>query len=287
MTRYQRLAYRLRWGLLAMALLCMAGGALFLINILWPEWNMIPYGDPASGIGLQGVMGWQTDDRPTYALVVAGYLGLFFFAQWLFLAPCRNWAVRLNETGRPMKRAVIVAALVAALLSIALIATLLELPDWWGGVVTKGNAPRFDDLRYWPPLLALAIAWLIWTAIFFTYWRHGDRYTQLTRMIRGLLAGSMAECLIIAPAHAWVAHERDCYCARGTYTGLVLGVTALLWCFGPAVILLFMRERYRLAQLTPRCAQCGYDLRGTVAADRSQCPECGAALPDTVKASSS
>jgi ribosomal protein S27AE len=50
----------------------------------------------------------------------------------------------------------------------------------------------------------------------------------------------------------------------------------LIWCFGPGVVLLFHRERYRRMKFHEQlCLSCGYDLRGTVAAGRTSCPECG------------
>ena len=120
--------------------------------------------------------------------------------------------------------------------------------------------------------------WAIWAAVFFVYWRSGDRYTQWTRIIRALVAGSFLELFVATGVYVWNPHKEECYCARGSYTGLVFGGTVLLWAFGPGIILLFLRERYRRQKLNPHCHQCGYDLRGTIAAGRTQCPECGAAV---------
>ena len=132
----------------------------------------------------------------------------------------------------------------------------------------------------WATMLAL---WVIWSIVFFIYWRQGDRYTQMGRMIRGLLAGSFLETFVATGVQVWNPNQEDCYCARGSYTGVVFGLAVLLWCFGPGIVLLFMREHYRRAQLTgahPVCLDCGYDLRGTIEANRSTCPECGATVND-------
>ena len=95
-------------------------------------------------------------------------------------------------------------------------------------------------------------------------------------MIRALIAGSILEVFIAVPVHVWaVNRQQDCYCCRGTYTTLVLAGTMLLWAFGPGIVLLYWREKYRRERLLPTCDQCGYDLRGTVAAGRDECPECG------------
>ena len=85
--------------------------------------------------------------------------------------------------------------------------------------------------------------------MFFVYWRQGDRATQMGKMIRGLIAGSLLETFIAIGVYAWNPHREECYCARGSYTGLVFGATVLLWCFGPGVVLLFLRERERRDRL--------------------------------------
>ena len=78
-----------------------------------------------------------------------------------------------------------------------------------------------------------------------------DRYTAMRRLFRGLLAGTVLELLVSAPAHAAIIHARgdDCYCERGTWTGMAFGCTAALWLFGPGAFLLFLREKRRRALL--------------------------------------
>ncbi len=50
----------------------------------------------------------------------------------------------------------------------------------------------------------------------------------------------------------------------------------LLWVLGITI-----RRRRQVGQV--RCSACGYDLRGTLAAGRTECPECGAAVGDGAK----
>ena len=93
-----------------------------------------------------------------------------------------------------------------------------------------------------------------------------------------MIVGSVLEVFIAVPVHVWAARQRECYCCRGTYTTLVLAGTVLLWAFGPGIILLYWREKYRRQRMLPTCIECGYDLRGTISAGRSECPECGAGI---------
>jgi hypothetical protein len=272
MTRAQRTAYRLRWLLLVAGLFGLAAG-------VW--WLLAPIiGQPGDfePMGLLGVMGFSTGSEWLYGCVVAGYLGVFFLTQWLFLRPRRGFAFGLTATGRPMRKSVFIAALVASLLSLGFLATLLEVPNWWTWIILRepvrsGNGPQ---PRVWPGVLALLVAWSLWAWVFWVYWRQGDRYTQVGRMVRGLVAGSVLELFVAAAVQAFTYKRDDCYCCRGSYTGLVFGGTVLLWAFGPGVVLLFQRQKVRQHRLVPICQQCGYNLTGVASAT---CPECGEPIP--------
>jgi hypothetical protein len=67
------------------------------------------------------------------------------------------------------------------------------------------------------------------------------------RVIRGLIAGSVLELFVAVPIYA--TRQDECYCARGSYAGLVFGTTVLLWAFGPGVFLLFVKEKHRREKL--------------------------------------
>ena len=55
---------------------------------------------------------------------------------------------------------------------------------------------------------------------------------------------------------------------------LILNISVILWATGCWIFLVS-----RGISGTDRCAVCGYDLRGTVAASKDTCPECGNAVP--------
>jgi hypothetical protein len=250
MTIAQSKAYRVRWFLLAAGLLCWLAGLFYLLNCAWPGWEVFPGAgapDERRGWGLQGVMGWSADTQWGYCVAVGVYFGVFLLTQWLLLCPRGRLRVGVQTTGRPMILSVLSAGLMGAILTVGLLASVLELAGQWQRFA--GRAPDLE--HYWPSLVALAIAWTIWAVLFFTYWRQGDHYTWAGRVLRGLFAGSILELLVAAPAHVFaVRHEKEsCYCELGSYTGLVLGGTVLLWCFGPGVVLLFLREKRRRQEL--------------------------------------
>jgi hypothetical protein len=253
MTNAQSTAYRVRWVLLGAGLLCWLAGLFYLINVAWPHWKVLPINDEENGAGLMGVMGWWTDKQSAYWVSVGVYFGAFVITQWLLLCPRGRLRLSLQASGRPMARSVLTAAFMSGVLTVGLLACVLELSGLWQKFAFRdGGGALGLATRYWPCLLALAIAWGIWSVLFFAYWRQGEHYTWVGRVLRGLVAGSILELLVAAPVHALVLRrEREnCYCAVGSYTGLVLGGTVLLWCFGPGVALLFLRERERRTGLT-------------------------------------
>lgn len=266
MTRAQRQAHRVRRVILI-------AGILYVVAFI--GWLVLPFfedflPDEFIAIGLGLPLGVGDIDGPlAYTLNLVVVLGLLLLAQWAFLHPARYWAPKLTTEGRPLKSSVIAAAAMAMLLTVAAITLLLELPNWWEDEFLDA----FDDMWsfYAAAWTAMFLLWGLWAWIFFVYWRQGDRYTQLGRMIRALVMGSLLEGLVAVPVHIWVTRQRECYCMRGTYTTLILSGTVLLWAFGPGVILLYYRERYRRARLFPLCTVCGYDLRG----GHDVCPECG------------
>lgn len=222
----------IRWILFSAGLLCLAAGIWWLFGAP-PFDEMHLAGTPACwGLFFVEPDGW--------AMVFnsSTYLGVLLIAQWAFLRPRQRWGMRLAQKGRPMKSAIVAAALMGMLLSVGFIATLLELPHWWESVFEH----PFGLYGAW---IAMVAVWIIWALVFFLYWRRGDRYTQLSRMVHGLVAGSVLELLVAIPIQASRSSADNCYCERGSYTGVVFGVTVLLWAFGPGIALMVMGERAR------------------------------------------
>ncbi len=269
MTRGQTRAYRLRHAILAAGILFAAAAVGFAVApVVSQKLTILGFG------GLVGTPLWiGTNSVSVYLVNVAGVFAVVLLMQWALLRPGRRLTIRLTSKGRPMWSAVLAAAFMAMMLTVGLGAMILELGDWWAPLVESlfDPAPSYGLWGIWA---AVFVIWGAWAAVFFMYWRGSDRYTQLTRMLRGLIAGSLVEAVIAVPVHVWATKQRDCYCARGTYTTLVFVGVVLLIAFGPGIVLLYKREAYRRAKLSGRfCLNCGYDLRGKP--DAASCPECG------------
>lgn len=283
MTVHQSWAYRFRWGLLVAAVLLTLGGLWWGVVGFFFQQSVGFIGTPAIWVGvLLGQLGVD-QEQVTIGTNGLSIVGAVLWLQWWFLRPRGKWVIHLTEHGRPLKGAIVAASAMAMLLTVGLLATLLELGNWWERWVFEEAMMMYV---VWGTMLGV---WAMWAMIFYVYWRSGERYTQLSRMVKGLLAGSALEFLIAAPIHAWASQQPgrgDCYCARGSYTGLMFAGTVAVWAFGPGLILLFLREKVRAERLrrgaSRHCAKCDYDLTGTLQAQRRQCPECGAEIPTQI-----
>lgn len=253
-------ARQVRWGIVVLGAWLV--GMVLLYNPLFQLSESLGlglWGTPAAPLDLN-----QSDAslKVQYVLSIAAYLGALLLAQALFLLPRGPLAFRLVDRGRPMRRALLVAVaagMVAMLVTVGLVATLLDVPGWWVGVTVSdsGNTPPPRGLR---PLhwlwVGMLLVWALWAVVFFRYARDRDHRTAAARITRALLAGTVLELLVSGPAHAWALrkqsqglYDHDCYCARGSYTGLVFGCTALVWLFGPGVFLLVLREKRRREEI--------------------------------------
>jgi len=188
--------------------------------------------------GLFQRLGFELELAGT-AANLAMYSGFILLAQWLFLRPRQNWRVSLTETGRPMRTAVLVAAFMAALITMGMGASLLDLTrsNWLDKI---GSLTGFYTI--------IGVLWMGWAVIFYLHWRQHDRWTRLTWMINSLIAGSILELMVAIGVYAWNPQNENCWCARGAYTGLIFGATVMIWLFGPGIILLWLYRQERAAR---------------------------------------
>jgi hypothetical protein len=245
MTRAKARAIRIRWSLLVLWVLCV------ICAIVWLFGGFI---SDTLGVGLGGTPGllilgpayrWFEDaGRWAYVLLVLIYLALMFLTQWWFLGPRHIWKIEVAEAPRPMKRAAVGAAFAATLLTVGFVCSIADL--------TKKDFfdPLLDPSTVWQYIILLipAVVWFFWCVILIIYLRQGEHYNWAGKIIRALIAGSVLELFVAVPVYA--TSKQECYCARGSYAGLVFGGTVLLWAFGPGVFLLFVREKQRRRQVT-------------------------------------
>jgi hypothetical protein len=104
----------------------------------------------------------------------------------------------------------------------------------------QGEANTFG----WVAFALGLLTWVGWALVFYRMSRRVEPADLVTRQCRWLFRGSILELLIAVPTHI-VARHRD-YCCAGflTFLGLTMGVSVMLFAFGPAVFFLFV-ERWK------------------------------------------
>ena len=97
-----------------------------------------------------------------------------------------------------------------------------------------------------PALLALvAVSWIVWSLLLFIYCQGWERFTVIGKLTGLIFAGSLASFLVAIPAHIIVSRRPGCFVGLFTALGIASGVYVMFWSFGPAILLLFLREKRR------------------------------------------
>lgn len=177
---------------------------------------------------------------------------------------------------------VFVAASMLTLLLTALMAALSELFD---DSLSKLFSGMNGNIVFTAFCMLLICNWLFWGVLLWTYAKRWQRMKTLSRLTGLIFAGSLAELLACVPSHIIVSKRPGCLVGLMTMMGICAGIYVMIFSFGPGIVLLFLRPRYRREQMeaVPVCVQCSYDLRGSLAAGSTACPECGIAIPEAVR----
>jgi hypothetical protein len=162
------------------------------------------------------------------------WLVVMFVSQLALLAvPVRVASLRPVTQG-PIWRTVLAGGLMAGGLAGGAFLSIYEFfarDNWANGFL-------------WTAIGLAILTWGIWALVFFRMSRGAEPADLVSRQCRWLLKGSILELLIAVPTHV-VARYRD-YCCAGflTFIGLTMGVSVMLFAYGPAVFFLFA-ERWR------------------------------------------
>ena len=173
------------------------------------------------------------------------WLGVMTASQWALLAVPVRLAERRPVARGPVWGTVLAGGLLAGGLAVGAGFSLYELV--YGD--KAGDAGHFNR-GCWAALGLGLLTWCLWAVVFARISRNAPPADLVTRQCRRLFQGSVLELLIAVPTHI-VARCRD-YCCAGflTFVGLTMGVSVMLFAFGPAVFVLFV-ERWKRLHPTP------------------------------------
>jgi hypothetical protein len=91
-------------------------------------------------------------------------------------------------------------------------------------------------------LIPLPFLWSVWAWVFYVFFKTDDSGRLVTRLMKGLLRGSVLELLVAVPSHVIVRHRDDCCAPSVTFIGIATGLSMMLMSFGPGVLFLFARR---------------------------------------------
>jgi hypothetical protein len=103
---------------------------------------------------------------------------------------------------------------------------------------------------WWAGVGSGVVIWGVWAVLFYRASRAANPSDVISRQCRLMLRGSILELLVAVPTHI-VARSRD-YCCAGfmTFIGLTLGISVMLFSYGPAVFFLYV-DRWRRLHPAP------------------------------------
>lgn len=172
-------------------------------------------------------------------------VAIFLSIQALFIwgEDYRDSDSQITKLGKVLSVSLIATGLLALLVGASLL-SFLEFGDRTLGLYRGWAVERG---WFWHVVVA---SWFFWLAVVAVCFRKGTRANFGAKALGALLAGSWLSSvfglmidLAIRPRYA------GCFYLVGTWLALIISVPILVWAIGPALYLLFLRER-RLANVS-------------------------------------
>jgi hypothetical protein len=119
----------------------------------------------------------------------------------------------------------------------------------WSILMAIWGDDAWEIVYPWASLGLVGVSWLIWSIVFYRWWRSTEPQALTKRITTWLIRGSILELLVAVPSHIIVRRREDC-CAPGlTFLGIATGLVIMALAFGPGLYFLF-RERFE--RMKPR-----------------------------------
>lgn len=166
------------------------------------------------------------------------YQGIHFWGilAILFLAQVALLSVPVQASrGRPVTKRSVIPLVVASSFMLVLLA--------FGAFISLYEGFNVDAANQWLLLFSGACLWGAWALMFYRWSKEMEPLGLVERICRWLFKGSVLELLIAVPSHIYVRQRNECCAGLLTFTGIAVGISVMLFSFGPGVYFLF-RERF-------------------------------------------
>ena len=246
------------------------------------------------GYGLVGVYSFLPASPLWYGVIRA----LATFAAMLTLVmlfcPGRGCLSRLHQRGRLPGGAIISMAIAWAILLMSIHACFGGILGYWHSVVYDVTWSNERFYRIAPQVLIfVAGALVVVNALRSPHWAI-DRIIRMSLWC--LMIGTAVLLVSTALLAIRIAKEKYSYAnvfpydamgvrlnlhddyVDGVYSAWFLSFSTVVWTLGALVVARMLRPRVLADADTSICRSCKYDLRGSIAAGRRECPECGQSI---------
>jgi hypothetical protein len=189
--------------------------------------------------------------------------------QGIFLLPIYR-PPEAARRGRSLRKSAVMLGLVAALLTAGVTWAILEVSFGDLEAVEYADEVLFSGAFFVIPGAVLVVSWILWGRFLFRM-SHAADPVGIDRMLLPLLNATAIGMVLLLPIDAISRQKKQCFCATGSYLGLLMGILAVIWLVGPMAVLLLSRRR-RLALRRLACLQCGHT---RPPGQSDVCQECG------------
>jgi Na+/melibiose symporter-like transporter len=139
----------------------------------------------------------------------------------------------------------------------ALLFSILVLGVLWSILAAIWGDDCGGAVYTWASLAFFAVSWLIWSILFYRFYRNTEPRALTQRLTTWLLRGSILELLIALPSHVIVRRRGDCSAPGITWLGIAAGLVIMALAFGPGLFFLF---RKRFEKMKPRSKRNNHQL---------------------------
>lgn len=243
MSRIDQLLYTLRWSLVILT-------GLMMLALIW--WVFPP--ELGGAAGLLGVIGFLAVGPTAYViyyLLALNYVAVLLITLRQLFPQGSLIGLRLAHDMPPQRRAVLTTSLMAAALCTGFVITGFESQNLWSTLIFNAEFTTLEThlFRAGPGMAVALFAWAIWITVLGRFWRAGNRYEQISIALTRLALTAMLLVIFAALVHGTgiKRHPELQHQALGSYTGLVLGMTVLIWICNVWAIRLFFLPAYHKA----------------------------------------
>jgi hypothetical protein len=156
----------------------------------------------------------------------------------LLVAPARALS-RRPVTRRPLIVPLLVGGLMMIVLALGAYCTFFEMQVQFG--TTSPFVPNTREV-----LVVACGIWAAWAVAFYRISCRRSVKDALLMQSYTLVTGSILELLVAIPTHILARRRNECCAGAGSFVGLTLGTSVMLFAFGPSVFFLFLARSRRL-----------------------------------------